>query len=207
MNAYKYLLSICCFSLLSLPIIAQEWSKQDSLNLQRLLKSDQEIRINKDLIKKAEEGISYRKYFLDFDPALPILKRSVVSIKSPLALNLSIRKEKSSYLSTYSLLKINKHITLHSKSNFGESSNNFHISTHVDYKFANKWSLNIYGIQNLDSRRYKGLPSEVIPTAIGSNIVYKVNKSWKIKAGLEYHHNTIRKKKEWIPQVSVSFEW
>ena len=53
----------------------------------------------------------------------------------------------------------------------------------------------------------RGLPSEVEPTQLGSNVVFKINKNWKIKTGMQYQYNAIRKRWEWIPQVSVSYEW
>ena len=96
---------------------------------------------------------------------------------------------------------------MHSKSDFAENSNHFHIQSQMEYKLSSKWSLDIYGSQNLDTRRYRGLPSEVEPTKLGSNVVFKINKNWKIKTGMQYQYNAIRKRWEWIPQVSVSYEW
>ena len=51
----------------------------------------------------------------------------------------------------------------------------------MDYKLSKKWFLSIYGKQNLDTRRYRGLSSEAIPTTLGSDIVLKIGKGWKLK--------------------------
>lgn len=96
---------------------------------------------------------------------------------------------------------------LHSKSNFAEKSSCFHIQSQIEYNLSPKWSLNIYGVQNLDTRKHRGLPSEVEPTQLGSNVVLKINKNWKIKTGVQYQYNVLRKRWEWIPQISVSYEW
>ena len=81
------------------------------------------------------------------------------------------------------------------------------VEAQMDYSISKKWSLSIYGEQNLDARRYRGLSSEVIPTTLGSNIILKINKGWKLKTDVRYQYNTIRKKWEWVPQVSISYEW
>lgn len=82
---------------------------------------------------------------------------------------------------------------LHSKSNFAEKSSCFHIQSQIEYNLSPKWSLNIYGVQNLDTRKHRGLPSEVEPTQLGSNVVLKINKNWKIKTGVQYQYNVLRK--------------
>ena len=91
-------------------------------------------------------------------------------------------KPGSTFLPTYSWLRINKNLVLHSKSNFAENSSCFHIQSQIEYNLSPKWSLNIYGVQNLDTRKHRGLPSEVEPTQLGSNVVLKINKNWKIKS-------------------------
>ena len=63
----------------------------------------------------------------------------------------------------------------------------------MDYKLSKKWFLSIYGKQNLDTRKYRGLSSEAIPTTLGSDIVLKVGKGWKLKTGVQYQYNTIQK--------------
>lgn len=88
-----------------------------------------------------------------------------------------------------------------------KNPDHFHVEAQMDYSISKKWSLSIYGEQNLDARRYRGLSSEVIPTTLGSNIILKINKGWKLKTDVRYQYNTIRKKWEWVPQVSISYEW
>ncbi|UVR90276.1 DUF4858 domain-containing protein [Bacteroides thetaiotaomicron] len=174
MDVYKYQLGTLCLLLLPLSVAGQEWSKQDSLRLQQTLNSEQEIRINKEFVKKTEQNMLYHtKSFVDFDPTLPTLKSTIISLKLPFHTHNIFRQTNSTFLPTYSRLKINKNFTLHSKSNFSESSNHFHIQTQMDYKLSKKWFLNIYGEQNLDTRRYRGLSSEAIPTTLGSDIVLK----------------------------------
>ena len=80
MNVYKYRLSTLCLILLPLSVTGQEWSKQDSLRLQQALNSEQEIRINKEFVKKTEQNMLYHtKPFVDFDPTLPTLKSTIIS--------------------------------------------------------------------------------------------------------------------------------
>ena len=148
-----------------------------------------------------------RKPFVDFDPTLPTLKSSTIFSKPSIHTYKMFRKPGSTFLPTYSWLRINKNLILHSKSDFAENPNHFHIQSQMEYKLSSRWSLDIYGSQNLDTRRYRGLPSEVEPTKFGSNVIFKINKNWKIKTGMQYQYNAIRKRWEWIPQVSVSYEW
>lgn len=208
MDVYKYQLCTLCLLLLPLSVAGQEWSKQDSLRLQQTLNSEQEIRINKEFVKKTEQNMLYHtKSFVDFDPTLPTLKSTIISLKLPFHTHNIFRQTNSTFLPTYSRLKINKNFTLHSKSNFSESSNHFHIQTQMDYKLSKKWFLSIYGEQNLDTRRYRGLSSEAIPTTLGSDIILKIGKGWKLKTGVQYQYNTIQKRWEWMPQISISYEW
>lgn len=208
MDIYKYQLSTLCFLLLPLSIAGQEWSKQDSLRLKNLLESDQEVNINKGFVDQVEQGMSKgNKSFMDFDSELPTIKSPMAFPKFTFNANNLIRQSSSILSPNYSLFKINKNFTLHSRSNFAKSSDYFHIQTTMEYKFSKRWSLSMYGTQNLDMRQYRGLPSEIEPTQLGSNVVFKVNKYWSIKTGIQFQHNIIRKKWEWIPQVSVSFEW
>ena len=207
MDIRKYQLNILCLLLFPLSAAGQEWSKQDSLRLQQMLESDQEIKINRKLIEKVEQKMYFRKPFVDFDPTQPTLKSSTIFSKPSIHPYKMFQKPGSTFLPTYSWLRINKNLILHSKSDFAENSNLFHIQSQMEYKLSSKWSLDIYGSQNLDTRRYRGLPSEVEPTKLGSNVVFKINKNWKIKTGMQYQYNAIRKRWEWIPQVSVSYEW
>ena len=208
MDIQKYQLTILCLSLFPLSVTGQEWGKQDSLKLQQMLDSEQEIKINRKLIEATEQGAYSPKPIIDFDLTLPTIKSSTIFSKpSTNIYNILHKPSISTFAPTYSLLRINKNLILHSKSNFAESSNNFHIQTLVEYKFSKKWSLNIYGTQNLNTQKHRGLPSEVERTQLGSNIILKINKNWKIKTGMQYQYNAIRKRWEWIPQISVLYEW
>ena len=176
---------ILCLSLLSLSVAGQEWSKQDSLKLLQILNSEQEIKINRELIEATEQGTYSPKPFTDFDLTLPTIKPSTIFSKPSINTNnIPCKPSASTFLPTYFWLRINKNLILHSKSNFAEKTTNFHIQTIIEYKFSKKWSLNIYGTQNLDTRKHQGLPSEVEPTQLGSDIVLRINKNWKIKTGM-----------------------
>jgi len=207
MDIRKYQFNIFCLLLFPLSATGQEWNKQDSLRLQQMLESDQEIKINRKFIEKVEQNMYSRKPFVDFDPTLPTLKSSMIFSKPSIRTYQTFLKPGSTFLPTYSWLRINKNLVLHSKSNFAENSSCFHIQSQIEYNLSPKWSLNIYGVQNLDTRKHRGLPSEVEPTQLGSNVVLKINKNWKIKTGMQYQYNAIRKRWEWIPQISVSYEW
>ena len=90
MDICKYQLGTLCLLLLPLSVAGQEWSKQDSLRLQQLLKSDQEININRKFVEKTEQNMLYHtKSFVDFDPTLPALKSPITSPKLSDALILS----------------------------------------------------------------------------------------------------------------------
>lgn len=81
-------ISIQYFCLLLFPLAAtgQEWNKQDSLRLQQMLESGQEIKINRKFIEKVEQNMYSRKPFVDFDPTLPTLKSSMIFRNLPFAL-------------------------------------------------------------------------------------------------------------------------
>lgn len=70
MDIRKYQFNIFCLLLFPLSATGQEWNKQDSLRLQQMLESDQEIKINRKFIEKVEQNMYSRKPFVDFDPTL-----------------------------------------------------------------------------------------------------------------------------------------
>ena len=90
------------FILFPLSAAGQEWSKQDSLRLQQMLESDQEIKINRKLIEKVEQKMYSRKPFVDFDPTLPTLKSSMIFSKPSIRTYQTFLKPGSTFLPTYS---------------------------------------------------------------------------------------------------------
>ena len=120
MDIRKYQLNILCLLLFPLSATGQEWNKQDSLRLQQMLESDQEIKINRKFIEKVEQNMYSRKPFVDFDPTLPTLKSSMIFSKPSIRTYQTFLKPGSTFLPTYSWLRINKNLVLHSKSNFAE---------------------------------------------------------------------------------------
>lgn len=78
MDIRKYQFNIFCLLLFPLSTTGQEWNKQDSLRLQQMLESGQEIKINRKFIEKVEQNMYSRKPFVDFDPTLPTLKSSMI---------------------------------------------------------------------------------------------------------------------------------
>ena len=137
MDIRKYQLNILCLLLFPLSAAGQEWSKQDSLRLQQMLESDQEIKINRKLIEKVEQNMYSRKPFVDFDPTLPTLKSSMIFSKPSIRTYQTFLKPGSTFLPTYSWLRINKNLVLHSKSNFAENSSCFHIQSQIEYNLPN----------------------------------------------------------------------
>ena len=85
-----------------------------------MLESDQEIKINRKFIEKVEQNMYSRKPFVDFDPTLPTLKSSMIFSKPSIRTYQTFLKPGSTFLPTYSWLRINKNLVLHSKSNFAE---------------------------------------------------------------------------------------
>ena len=81
MDIRKYQFNIFCLLLFPLAATGQEWNKQDSLRLQQMLESGQEIKINRKFIEKVEQNMYSRKPFVDFDPTLPTLKSSMIFSK------------------------------------------------------------------------------------------------------------------------------
>ena len=81
MDIRKYQFNIFCLLLFPLSATGQEWNKQDSLRLQQMLESGQEIKINRKFIEKVEQNMYSRKPFVDFDPTLPTLKSSMIFSK------------------------------------------------------------------------------------------------------------------------------
>ena len=120
MDIRKYQFNIFCLLLFPLAATGQEWNKQDSLRLQQMLESGQEIKINRKFIEKVEQNMYSRKPFVDFDPTLPTLKSSMIFSKPSIRTYQTFLKPGSTFLPTYSWLRINKNLVLHSKSNFAE---------------------------------------------------------------------------------------
>ncbi len=193
MNHRKHKAIILYLLLLSMSISAQQWSPKDSLKLKKLLESDQEIIINKNTIETLEHEFHQAKSYIDFGTTLPTLKPASSNL---LRFSTNIKTDFISLIQPFYPLIHGKNFYLRSKSNFSKMSNYFHMHTIMEYHLSNKWTLSIYGMQNLNNRRYRGLPSEAIPTEVGSNISFKLNKHWKIKTGIQYQHNMILKKWE-----------
>ncbi|MDD3037169.1 DUF4858 domain-containing protein [Bacteroides sp.] len=207
MNLRKCKFIILCL-LLPAFITAQEWSLTDSLKLKKLLESDKEIIINKNRIEMLEREFHQSRSYFEFDTTLPTLKPSSSNLfRFSTNIKTDFHLSNSTFLPTYSWQKLNKNLYFESKSNFSKTSNYFHIQTIMKYHLSPKWTLNIYGMQYLNNQRYRGFPSEVIPTEFGSNISFKLNKHWKIKTGIQYQHNMILKKWEWIPQCNITYSW
>ena len=74
--------------------------------------------INRKFIEKVEQNMYSRKPFVDFDPTLPTLKSSMIFSKPSIRTYQTFLKPGSTFLPTYSWLRINKNLVLHSKSNF-----------------------------------------------------------------------------------------
>ena len=136
MDIRKYQFNIFCLLLFPLSATGQEWNKQDSLRLQQMLESGQEIKINRKFIEKVEQNMYSRKPFVDFDPTLPTLKSSMIFSKPSIRTYQTFLKPGSTFLPTYSWLRINKNLVLHSKSNFAENSSCFHIMLLQCFKFS-----------------------------------------------------------------------
>lgn len=207
MDIIKYFLSVLYIFLLPMSLSGQEWSKQDSLRLRQMLESDQEIYINRQVLEQTEQRINYSKPFVDFDPTLPVVKSSLSFPKIHISTHNLFNNPTATFLPNYSRLKINDRIILQSKSNFTQGITHFHIRTEMQYKLSPRWALNMHSSHNLDTRRYRGLPSEIEPTTFGGNISYRINKNWKINTGLQYQYNSIRRRWEWVPQSSISYSW
>lgn len=73
----KSILIIGLLYAVAFPLCAQNWTPQDSLKLQQLLKGNGEVKVNPDALKELERNIlgtpevSVNKSWMDFDPALP----------------------------------------------------------------------------------------------------------------------------------------
>ena len=207
MDTKQCLLTLLYISLLPLSANGQEWSKKDSLKLRQLLESDREIKINRKLVEEIESQTHQPQLITGFDPALPKVFPTFKKNLFPTLKKDFLPLLNSTFLPNYARMKLGKNVTLQSNSNFTDNKDNFHIQTNMEYKLSDKWSLNIYGTQNLDNRRYKGLPSEVEPTAFGTHISFKINKRWKIKTDMQYQYNAILKRWEFVPQTSITYEW
>lgn len=74
MIRYVFLWGMLC--LVALPFYAQEWTKEDSLRLQRLLRQDGEIKLNPDALKELNRAMEQPKVmedkpWLEVDETLP----------------------------------------------------------------------------------------------------------------------------------------
>lgn len=73
----KSILIIGLLYAVAFPLCAQNWTPQDSLKLQQLLKGNGEVKVNPDALKELERNIlgtpevSVNKSWVDFDPTLP----------------------------------------------------------------------------------------------------------------------------------------
>ena len=73
----KSILIIGLLYAVAFPLCAQNWTPQDSLKLQQLLKGNGEVKVNPDALKELERNIlgtpevSVNKSWMDFDPTLP----------------------------------------------------------------------------------------------------------------------------------------
>lgn len=212
MKIQKY---ACILWFMWLPLIAvgQEWSRQDSLRIKQLLQSEQEIHLNEKIVKEMGKKNISQKPLVDFDYTLP----SLTVPQKGLGLSPTLPKRtfpmpgthfSPNYFSaSQTWLKVNGHLNLHSNSNFGKTDHLFRIQSQIEYRLSPQWSFSIYGSRHLGTRRVRALPFDVTPTQIGSAFIFKPNKKWKIKGGMQYQYNAVQKRWEWVPQVCFSYEF
>ena len=80
----KYLIVVCASLLFALPSMAQEWTSQDSLRLNTIMDSDQEIKLNLDAVRSIDMGsglfsdpiVVTDKNWMKVDESLPIANGS-----------------------------------------------------------------------------------------------------------------------------------
>ena len=115
-----------------------------------------------------------RKPFVDFDPTLPTLKSSTIFSKPSIHTYKMFQKPGSTFLPTYSWLRINKNLILHSKSDFAENSNHCCIYKRIDFNSK------VYGYKEENRLNmffeFKSFKREMCKSAMAKHVNYIVTR-------------------------------
>lgn len=195
------------FLFVSSSVFAQEeWTKEDSIRLSKMLNSEISIPINDAFKKELEKSLTgsamrggKSKYLQDFilgikpkndlpDYYIQIKPNIRFQIKT-LSDGLFVKRSESMKIGKF---KINSLIDIESP--FIDIKRNTNLSIPLNKKF----NLNIYGNYTLDKRRSVLLPTTPSPYVIGAGFSYQIGKNMVLESQTNYQYNVIYKKWEWF---------
>lgn len=193
--------------LISCPIYAQaqeEWTKNDSIKLSKMLNGEVPIHIDDAFKKKLEhslignpikhDGRRWGDFILNINSNNKLLEQSETINYNTIyykPFNNKLFNEKSEYL------KI-KGLVLKSQIDTDNPYINLQRNTNISTPLNNKLRFNIYGTYALDKKRSAILPASSIPYTMGAGFSYNISKKAVIESQTNYQYNIIQKKWEWF---------
>lgn len=193
--------------LISRPIYAQEqeeWTKNDSVKLSKMLNGEVPIHIDDAFKKELEhslignpikhDGRRWDDFILDINSNNKLLEKSETVNYNTIyykPFDNKLFNKKSEYLKIKSLV-------LNSQIDTDNPYINLQRNTDISTPLNNKLRFNIYGSYALDKKRSAILPASSIPYTVGAGFSYNINKNAVIKSQTNYQYNIIKKKWEWF---------
>lgn len=203
---------------ISLSTFAQEeWTRNDSLRLSKIMNNEIPITINDAFKKELEETFTrplmkkdrttehWMDFILDIKPDNGLMKNykqikpTILFQNNPLT-NKGLFGKRREYMKIGNI-KINSLID--TESPFTDIKRSSNLSIPLNRKF----NLNMYGNYTFDKRGDVGIPSTPTPLVFGAGLSYKIGKNAVIESQTNYQYNIIYKKWEWFLglQFSITF--
>lgn len=197
---------LCLYS--SILISQNEWNKQDSIRLRKILDDENELQINQEA-----------KYELD----QIFIGSPLINEKSKILIDITLPKKYQMYngimnnhMKTFSSPKLPsisssyfKNNMLRIKSNVDYTHPRFLLqrNTNISIKLKGRLGYEIYGGYDIARKRSVILPVSAFPVSVGMGLSYRMRKNIKLNMGVDYSYNIIKKRWEYIYSTSISIEF
>lgn len=211
---YRFFAIVCSMMSFSTLLSGQEtWTKADSLGLNRMLSTDEDIQIN----PSAKEELD--RLFLNtrIRPEAPIslFPIEMVSLPNPSLLhdkeqlgyrlysNIRQTSLADSLLKKYNYIGNNKFRVFYSLVNNPSLRVLIQQSIHLQYPINSKFGALFTEGYSIDKNKSPLLPSTATPAYIGAGFYYNINDNIQIKTNVNYQLNIIKKRWEWSWDLGV----
>lgn len=211
-NRWKSTIFFVVFLVLR-PVNAQAqsgWTKNDSVQLSKMLNGEISIRIDDGLKRELEQSIigfpvkddnkRWNDFVLDVD-----LKNDFSKLSKSVDYNIlyykGIRRSKSLMNGSPRLKKL----MINSRTDKNLPLIKIQQNTNITIPLNKKLHFSVYGSYILEKKRSVILPATSIPYKVGAGFSYEIGKYTSIKSQTNYQYNIIQKRWEWFFGAGVSF--
>ncbi len=192
---------------------AQEnWTQTDSLRLNRLLKGETEISINREAKEELERVFSHpfpvlqdHRFLIEEIPLPPPIQSVRRQILPPQFHNTPMQWKESHEARSFNYAY--KRWNAHSRVETSNPRVLLKRSTDIRLNASGKVGFHLYGGYSIDRTRSAIVPATADPMHIGAGVSYQLSKNAEIRSGLERQYNLIMKRWEsvWKTGIVIRF--